>query len=663
MPNTETNAGLSLEALLAAAQTARGEEATSEASPAVEGHPAPAEQKTPAASIADGPAQKSVPGAGTASDEPASEPSAAVQREAAEEGASATPAFDLAAALGYGSQTEPSTPARESKAPEEKFDLAAALGYKSAEPQEAEKPEAVRDGAGSEAQPVQAVQAEERPASAVKDKTEVQVQAARSEARAQTDARAQAQAVQDRAIREAQELARVREQRAAYEERKAARMAEREKRRDTAPVQADRGRRVSERTGKPDDAERAADLQVERHHVARPSTGLGAQSVADAGGKPIESYQPTKRDRSAQARAARPLKQEEVTEVVQAIAAEDSRADRSTEPVVSAEEKAAEAVVAVVERSQDGASDDVVKPIEEPSVRMADQPAAPLGEPVISSEESTAAEMVEAAVTVEQPAQPTPSVVEPVPAPQPVQSMPQPKPVDFTSAEFASSISAGAPEPQRAMPTGSKPTTTPHKVPVRTTEEIIKPVSAPVQLGVISPEAARHEAEAKKKVQSNERKIVKKVRRFRALGMLLIVIALAALAGAVFLFVAGNAQASESIETAATEICEDAGRTITYRYKAADSNGTLCPTTEVATFSAGDVLEQSVITMNTPDFETAAHTLANFKKQFQDSAYVDGRVDGSTVIFTLHMSNERIMKVTYTALLMTNTTGCEVILN
>lgn len=181
-------------------------------------------------------------------------------------------------------------------------------------------------------------------------------------------------------------------------------------------------------------------------------------------------------------------------------------------------------------------------------------------------------------------------------------------------------------------------------------------------LTTISYEDAVFAEETRQLETAAERKASKKARRYRRLGTFLIILALLAGVGAVALFVSGTANASEDIEAKATEISEAAGRQITYRYRAADSNGTLCPTTEVASFSTGGVLEQSVITMQTSDFETAAHTLANFKKQFQDNAYVDGRVDNSSVVFTLHMSSEHLLKSTYTALVMTNTVGCEVII-
>lgn len=628
MSNNETNAGLSLEALLAAAQGAREEESAHVAVPA-EGETAVSSDEA----LTNEGSGEEASSVGSVANEPSS-----TSEESIEEETPTASAFDLAAALGYGSRTDAPSPAPVKEEPAgEKFDLAAALGYKTSESRASEAAEAP------------------------------------APADAETQAHAQAQAVQDRALREAQQQARLREQQAAREERRAVRAAEAEsaRKRDAAARDAGESRR-QEHAKDPAASQGATDRNVERRHTARPTTGLGAQSVADSGDKPIEAYQPTKRDRSAQARAARPLKQEEVTEVAQAIAAGNGRTDQATESAVVVEE----GIVEIADRMPASAglpqeSSQTRPSIEEPmsvaspgelSAPSEGRTTAPMGEPVILAEEPLPAPTAEAAPPMGEPMVPTPAS-DPAGAFAAAQQPIQPKPIDFTSAEFASSITAGAPEPAtRVASAPSKPATTPHKVPVRTTEEIIKPVDKPVQLGVISPEAARHEAEAKKKVQSNERKIVRKVRRFRALGMLLIVIALAALAGAIFLFVAGNAQASESIEAAATEICEEAGRTITYRYKAADSNGALCPTTEVATFSAGDVLEQSVITMNTPDFETAAHTLANFKKQFQDSAYVDGRVDGSTVIFTLHMSSERIMKVTYTALLMTNTTGCEVIL-
>ncbi len=669
MPNTETNGGLSLEALLAAAQSARGEEVPAEVAPAHEERAASVEERPAAAPATEAAPPKTAASAAapasTEAAEPVAEPSAAVQQEVVREEEPAAPAFDLAAALGYGSRGGSAPVASAAREPEEKFDLASALGY---------KPASTQEPAAAEPTPPEAVIQTQQPQA--QDGS-----SARTTAPARNEGQDRATAVQERAMREAQQQARLREHRAAREEKAAqaaTRSDGRESQRDgIKAARSEQERQSQEDATAPatDTSQRMVERRTERQRTVRPSIGLGAQSVADAGGKPIESYQPTKRDRSAQARAARPLRQEEVTEVAQAIAAENARieyAEESTAEVVKAElvETAAVVEEQLREQPSEAASQKKapVEPTEERFAQTSDQPAAPLGDPIILLSKPIPTPEPEPAVEVSS-AEPQPQVrpvipvSEPTPAMQPSQPMSQPKPIDFTSPEFASSITAGAPEPQRPGAVGGKPATMPHKVPVRTTEEIIKPPSAPVKLGVISPEAARHEAEAKKKVQSNERKIVKKVRRFRALGMLLIVLALAALGGAIFLFLAGNAQAKESIEAAATEICEQAGRTITYRYKAADSNGTLCPTTEVATFSAGDVLEQSVITMNTPDFETAAHTLAAFKKQFQESAYVDGRVDGNIVIFTLHMSNERILKVTYTALLMTNTTGCEVLLN
>lgn len=639
MPNNDNN-GLSLEALLAAARGTQEEAADTQ----------PAAAPAAAGSTASASAQAASSPASTESAEPAVDPSAAVQEEAleqAEERAkAAAPAFDLAAALGYGSrESEPAASARE---PEEKFDLAAALGYKSQEVREREAAEA-----------------------------------------AAAEAAAQARAVQERAIRNAEHEARVaaanegRVARSAQLVQAAVRQADQAKREERVdqPVKHEqrteptvKHEELSEQPIKREEAVsaerkvasvRAADVpQVrsrsfeestksvspEERYAAQKST---AQSATASDGGTIESYQPTKRDRSAQARAARPLRKSEVSEVAQAIAADAARTEYVELAVeVKAESEAEKrkegAATAAAEKKQLAEKEFIAeKPIAEKSAAEArftkenEQHAAPLGESVVISKEAV------------------PPMSEPVLVAEiPTASQSQPKPASSAVAPAP----MGQPIPIIPAATPAKPATMPHKVPVRTTEEIIKPAQEPIKLGVISPETARHETAAKKKVQSAERKIVKKVRRFRTLGMFLIVLALAALAGAIFLFVAGNAQASESIEATATEICEQAGRTITYRYKAADSNGTLCPTTEVATFSAGDVLEQSVITMNTPDFETAAHTLANFKKQFQDNSYVDGRVDGSTVIFTLHMSNERIMKVTYTALLMKNTTGCEVII-
>lgn len=202
----------------------------------------------------------------------------------------------------------------------------------------------------------------------------------------------------------------------------------------------------------------------------------------------------------------------------------------------------------------------------------------------------------------------------------------------------------------------------PRKAAVTATEEILVEPLPSQRIGTISYEDAVFADEARQMETAAERKASKKARRYRRLGTFLVIVALLAAAGAVALFLSGTANASEDIETKAVEISESAGRTITYRYRATDSNGTLCPTTEVATFSTGGVLEQSVITMQTSDFETAAHTLANFKKQFQDNAYVDGRVDNSSVVFTLHLSSEHLMKSTYTALVMSNTVGCEVII-
>lgn len=621
MPNTESNGGLSLEVLLAAAKSVRADETPDEGASAAEQRADLAEKPA-----SDATAQDDV-SAAAGTDGSAAASAVDPRTEAAEEPKPSAPAFDLAAALGYGPrEDEPAAPARREQ--EEKFDLAAALGYRSQETIEHEATEA-----------------------------------------AQAEAMDQARAVQERALREAQQQARLREREAQRQARLREREAAREERiaRGEEPSIRAAHEPQPRENATSEAAQRMADRRTERKRTVRPTTGLGAQSVADAAATSIESYQPSKRDRSAQARAARPMKQEEVTEVAQAIAAEAARTEYVEKQDDAAKEKPVEATAPVTEQPKEASTGAFSSATaEERFVRPSDQPAAPLGEPIMMpapEPEPAFAPAPEAApAMVEQPMPSSPAVQEPVSVPQAGRSASQAKPIDFTSAEFASSIVAGAPETSRAAKSPEKPPTTPHKVPVRTTEEIIRPVGAPVQLGVISPEVARHEAETKKKAQSNERKIVKKVRRFRALGMLFIVVALAALAGAIFLFVAGNAQASESIESAATEIAENSSRTITYRYKAADSNGTLCPTTEVATFSAGDVLEQSVITMNTPDFETAAHTLANFKKQFLESAYVDGRVDGSTVIFTLHMSNEHIMKTTYTALLMTNTTGCEVII-
>lgn len=219
----------------------------------------------------------------------------------------------------------------------------------------------------------------------------------------------------------------------------------------------------------------------------------------------------------------------------------------------------------------------------------------------------------------------------------------------------AAAAQPAAPEPVQPSRKGS-----PRKAKVTATEEVMVSPLPTQKLGTISYEDAVFAEETRQLETATERKAAKKARRYRRMGTFLIIVAILAAVGALALFLAGTANASEDIESKAAEISEQAGRTITYRYRAADANGTLCPTTEVATFSTGGVLEQSVITMQTGDFETAGRTLANFKKQFQDSAYVDGRVDGNSVVFTLHLSNEHLMKPTYTALMMTNTVGCEV---
>lgn len=636
MPNSNSNAGLSLEALLAAA---RG-----------------ADEETTGARAAAPVADASAASASTESAEPAAEPSAEVQEEAFEQAEekvdgkgeveTATPAFDLAAALGYGSRD--SEPVSAVKEPEEKFDLAAALGYKSQEVREREAAEAAAAEVAAQAQAVQAQAIREAEREARRESAMQDMRKAPS-----------AQEEQEKRAQRAERIEKLTQQQDGHAPR-----AER----DAASVRAADIPQVRSRTFEP--SAKPASASPEERYAAK---GAPAKSATAADGSTIESYQPTKRDRSAQARAARPLNKSEVSEVAQAIAADAARTEY-VEPSAEGKSEATDSKPAA----------DAAKETAAESTQEAKQPAKETpGAPASASEASAPAEeeapksashevaevLKESIPAVAKPAAPEaaaptsePVIVDekkPVIAGAAQQAPVQPKATETASA---APEPVGQPLPVIPPAAPAKPATMPHKVPVRTTEEIINPVQTPVRLGVISPETARHEAAAKKKVQSAERKIVKKVRRFRTLGMFLIVVALAALAGAIFLFVAGNAQANESIEATATEICEQAGRTITYRYKAADSNGTLCPTTEVATFSAGDVLEQSVITMNTPDFETAAHTLANFKKQFEKNSYVDGRVDGSTVIFTLHMSNERIMKVTYTALLMKNTTGCEVVI-
>jgi len=669
MADNETNGGLSLEALLAAARGASASEAapaaTEEpaATPAA-AEPAPTADAAPAAGAAGkregAKAAPEAKAAASPSVEPtAQQPATAQSQPQAKpepEPAASEGGFDLAAALGYGSGS--SAPERRSSgssygsavASNEPFDLAAALGYGSSSA-----------GAGAEADASRRITV---------DPVAIAEAAMREE---------QAQAAADVVAREA-----------------IARAA----REDVAPRYRSRYADLPQRSkaGKGAGATAAAE-------------GASQQGAAKA--EPVTATQAGQEAQPTQAAqavdSAKPVEAAQLVEAAQAAKDEQAQAEQrhvhaqAVSRMAAASTQAAQAATAAQQAAAQkgtGSSTEeapvTFKPFQPASKEAApkEQPAkkaeaaeeAP--KPVLSVEElektlasqepafmsvqeseARAAQRAAEEAAAEEARLAADRAAQEAAAREAAAKAAQQMAAQKAQAEAAARAQAQAKAQAQAAAAAAAAAATapaqpvrPRKAAVTATEEILVEPLPSQRIGTISYEDAVFADEARQMETAAERKASKKARRYRRLGTFLVIVALLAAAGAVALFLSGTANASEDIETKAVEISESAGRTITYRYRATDSNGTLCPTTEVATFSTGGVLEQSVITMQTSDFETAAHTLANFKKQFQDNAYVDGRVDNSSVVFTLHLSSEHLMKSTYTALVMSNTVGCEVII-
>ena len=669
MADNETNGGLSLEALLAAARGASASEAapaaTEEpaATPAA-AEPAPAADAAPAASAAGkGEGAKAAPEAKAAAS-PSVEPTAQQpataqsqpQAQAKPEPAASEGGFDLAAALGYGSGS--SAPERRSSgssygsavASNEPFDLAAALGYGSSSA-----------GAGAEADasrritvdPVAIAEAamREEQAQAAADVVarEAIARAAREDAAPRYRSRYADLPQRSKAGKEAGATAAAEgasQQGAAKAEPVAATQAGQEAQPAQAAKAVDSAKPV-EAAQLAEAAQAAKDeqAQAEQRHVH-------AQAVSRMAAASTQAAQAATAAQQAAAQKGTGSSTEEAPVTFKPFQPAPKEAAPKEQPAKKAEaaEEAPEPALSVEELEKTLASQEpAFMSVQESEARAAQRAA-----------EEAAAE--EARLAAERAAQEAA-------AREAAAKAAQQRAAQRAQAEAAARAQAQAKAQAQAAAAAAAAAATapaqpvrPRKAAVTATEEILVEPLPSQRIGTISYEDAVFADEARQMETAAERKASKKARRYRRLGTFLVIVALLAAAGAVALFLSGTANASEDIETKAVEISESAGRTITYRYRATDSNGTLCPTTEVATFSTGGVLEQSVITMQTSDFETAAHTLANFKKQFQDNAYVDGRVDNSSVVFTLHLSSEHLMKSTYTALVMSNTVGCEVII-
>lgn len=629
MADNENSGGLSLEALLAAAREASAPEAAVESDQAADAsaeavvESAPAEEEAPAAAA---------PTASVEESEPAptsSEPALSVHEEEPS-------GFNLAAALGYGA--DGSAPERRasgtsygSAVSTGSFDLAAALGYapsQSSQPSET----AADDARSGGVNPVAIAEA-----------------AAREE---------QAQAAADVVAREA--IARAAREdgtphyRSRYADLPRRTRADRGQQTDRAPEESQEAKPTQE--VKPASETAASEVDA----AASAARAAGAVAAEQAASTPA-SEESTHTHQKAVSRMASASAQ------AAAAAAEARRAASGIGQKAEAEEAPVTFKPLQATAAEDAAhrQADDAEPTEEGAV-----PTAEALEEVLASREPAFMSVKEAEDKAAQKAAEEAAAAEA--ARLEAERAAKEEAARAAAAQQAAALKAQQEAAARAQAqsraraataaTTQMPPVRPRKAAVTATEEIMVEPLPSQRIGTISYEDAVYADETRQMETAAERKAAKKARRYRRFGTFLIIVALLAAAGAAVLFLQGTAGASEDIETKATEISESAGRTITYRYRAADANGTLCPTTEVATFSTGGVLEQSVITMQTADFETAGHTLAYFKQQFQDSAYVDGRVDNSSVVFTLHMSSEHLMKSTYTALVMTNTVGCEVII-
>lgn len=669
MADNETNGGLSLEALLAAARGASASEAapaaTEEpaATPAA-AEPAPAADAAPAASTAGKREGAEAAPEAKAAASPSAEPTAQQpataqsqpQAQAKLEPAASEGGFDLAAALGYGSGS--SAPERRSSgssygsavASNEPFDLAAALGYGSSSA-----------GAGAEADasrritvdPVAIAEAamREEQAQAAADVVarEAIARAAREDAAPRYRSRYADLPQRSKAGKEAGATAAAEgafQQGAAKAEPVTATQAGQEAQPTQAAQAVDSAKPV-EAAQLVEAAQAAKDeqAQAEQRHVH-------AQAVSRMAAASTQAAQAATAAQQAAAQKGTGSSTEEAPATFKPFQPASKEAAPKEQPAKKAEaaEEAPKPVLSVEELEKTLASQEpAFMSVQESEARAAQRAA-----------EEAAAE--EARLAAERAAQEAAAREAAAKAAQQMAAQKaQAEAAARAQAQAKAQAQAAAAAAAAAATAPAQPVR-PRKAAVTATEEILVEPLPSQRIGTISYEDAVFADEARQMETAAERKASKKARRYRRLGTFLVIVALLAAAGAVALFLSGTANASEDIETKAVEISESAGRTITYRYRATDSNGTLCPTTEVATFSTGGVLEQSVITMQTSDFETAAHTLANFKKQFQDSAYVDGRVDNSSVVFTLHLSSEHLMKSTYTALVMSNTVGCEVII-
>lgn len=671
MADNETNGGLSLEALLAAARGASASEAapaaTEEpaATPAA-AEPAPAADAAPAASAAGkregAKAAPEAKAAASPSVEPtAQQPATAQSQPQAQakpepEPAASEGGFDLAAALGYGSGS--SAPERRSSgssygsavASNEPFDLAAALGYGSSSAGTGAEADASRRITVDPVAIAEAAMREEQ-AQAAADVVarEAIARAAREDAAPRYRSRYADLPQRSKAGKEAGAIAAAEgafQQGAAKAEPVTATQAGQEAQPTQAAQAVDSAKPV-EAAQLVEAAQAAKDeqAQAEQRHVH-------AQAVSRMAAASTQAAQAATAAQQAAAQKGTGSSTEEAPVTFKPFQPASKEAAPKEQPAKKAEpaEEAPKPVLSVEELEKTLASQEpAFMSVQESEARAAQRAA-----------EEAAAE--EARLAAERAAQEAAAREAAAKAAQQMAAQKaQAEAAARAQAQAKAQAQAAAAAAAAAATAPAQPVR-PRKAAVTATEEILVEPLPSQRIGTISYEDAVFADEARQMETAAERKASKKARRYRRLGTFLVIVALLAAAGAVALFLSGTANASEDIETKAVEISESAGRTITYRYRATDSNGTLCPTTEVATFSTGGVLEQSVITMQTSDFETAAHTLANFKKQFQDSAYVDGRVDNSSVVFTLHLSSEHLMKSTYTALVMSNTVGCEVII-
>lgn len=646
MAENESTGGLSLEALLAAARGASdaapaqaAEVPAPEAAPAAGGE-APdsdaAAGSMPAEQAA-GPARKG--GQAAADQQPSRKPTSDKPEEAsasAPSPAASEGGFDLAAALGYGAggsapERRESSSYGSAVASSEPFDLAAALGYGSSEP--AKAPAAQRSRAVT-VDPIAiaeaAVREEQAQAAADVVAREAIARAAREEGLPRRSRYADLPRRSD-AEKEAAPATEVVEKATGKAVEPAA--AEPAKT-ETASQEGEASQRAEAAEGQASERD-----QAEQRHVHAQAVSRMAAASTQAAQAATAAQKAAAQKSAGPSTETAPITFKTPQGVQQARATSEPapEADAEDEAAVAPSAEALEEMLA----SQEPAFMSVQESEARAAQRAAEEAAAEEAARVAAEREAQEAAAREAAARAAQQMAAQKAQAEAARAQAQAQAQ----------AQAAAAAAAAAMPPVR-----------PRKAAVTATEEILVEPLPSQRIGTISYEDAVFADEARQLETAAERKASKKARRYRRLGTFLVIVAILATAGAVALLLSGTANASEDIETKAVEISESAGRTITYRYRAIDSNGTLCPTTEVASFSTGGVLEQSVITMQTPDFETAAHTLAGFKKQFQDNAYVDGRVDNSSVVFTLHMSSEHLMKSTYTALVMSNTVGCEVII-